>query len=96
MQGRAPAENFFYLELTFVSFSNLINVLFNMARYEHLPIYKAAFDFNVYVEQIVRHFSRYHKYTPGTELRARNRSHAPPFPKGGPGGIFTAAGENLP
>ena len=40
----------------------------------HLPIYKAAFDLNVYVEQIVRHFSRYHKYTLGTELRERARS----------------------
>ena len=44
-----------------------------MARYEHLPIYKAAFDFTVYVEQIVRQFSRYHKYTLGTELRNRSR-----------------------
>ena len=45
-----------------------------MARYEHLPIYKSAFDLNVYVEQIVRHFSRYHKYTLGTELRGRART----------------------
>ncbi len=44
-----------------------------MARYEHLPIYKAAFDLNVYVETIVRGFSRYHKYTLGTELRNRAR-----------------------
>jgi hypothetical protein len=44
-----------------------------MARYEHLPIYKAAFDLNVYVEKIVRGFSRYHKYTLGTELRERAR-----------------------
>lgn len=44
-----------------------------MARYEHLSIYKAAFDLNVYLEQIVRHFSRYHKYTLGTELRERAR-----------------------
>lgn len=44
-----------------------------MARYEHLPIYKAAFDLNLYLEQIVRHFSRYHKYTLGTELRNRAR-----------------------
>jgi len=44
-----------------------------MARYEHLPIYKRAFDLNVYFEQIVRHFSRYHKYTLGTELRDRAR-----------------------
>ena len=40
-----------------------------MARYEHLPIYKSAFDLNVYVEKTVRNFSRYHKYTLGTELR---------------------------
>ncbi len=44
-----------------------------MARYEHLPIYKHAFDFNLYIEQIVRHFSHYHKYTLGTELRERAR-----------------------
>ncbi len=45
-----------------------------MARYEHLPIYKKAFDLNLYIENAVRHFSRYHKYTLGTELReyARN------------------------
>jgi hypothetical protein len=40
-----------------------------MARYEHLPIYKKAFDLNLYFEKTVRHFSRYHKYTLGTELR---------------------------
>jgi len=44
-----------------------------MAQYEHLPIYKAAFDLNLYIEQIVRNFSRYHKYTLGTELRERAR-----------------------
>lgn len=44
-----------------------------MARYEHLPVYKAAFDLNVYVEKVVRGFSRYHKYTLGTELRNRAR-----------------------
>ena len=44
-----------------------------MARYEHLPIYKAAFDLNLYFEQTVRYFSRYHKYTLGTELRNRAR-----------------------
>ncbi len=47
---------------------------FDMARYEHLPIYKKAFDLNLYFEQIVRHFSRYHKYTLGTELRERART----------------------
>ena len=40
-----------------------------MARYEHIPIYKAALDMAVYIEQIVANFSRYHKYTLGSELR---------------------------
>ncbi|MDZ7300819.1 MAG: four helix bundle protein [candidate division KSB1 bacterium] len=40
-----------------------------MAQYEHLPIYKKAFDLTVYFEKIVRNFSRYHKYCLGTELR---------------------------
>ena len=40
-----------------------------MARYEHLPIYKASVDLAVYIEQIVIGFSRYHKYTLGSELR---------------------------
>ncbi len=40
-----------------------------MARYEHLPIYKAAFDLVLYFEKIVAHFSRYNKYTHGTTLR---------------------------
>ena len=44
-----------------------------MARYEHLPIYKKAMDLAVYLEKIVRNFSRYHKYTFGTELRAKSR-----------------------
>ena len=44
-----------------------------MARYEHLPIYRAAFDLAVHMEKIVRHFSRYHKYTLGTELRNNSR-----------------------
>lgn len=44
-----------------------------MARYEHLPIFKAAFDLAVHIEKIVRNFSRYHKYTMGTELRDRSR-----------------------
>ena len=29
-----------------------------MARYDHLPIYPAAFDLAVHLEQIVRHFDR--------------------------------------
>ena len=40
-----------------------------MARYEHLPIYKAALDMTVHFEGLVAGFSRYHKYTLGTELR---------------------------
>jgi hypothetical protein len=40
-----------------------------MAQYEHLPIYRKAFDMTVYVENIVRGFSRYHKYTLGSDLR---------------------------
>ena len=37
-----------------------------MAQYEHLPIYKKAMDMAVYLENLVRGFSRYHKYTLGT------------------------------
>ena len=44
-----------------------------MARYDHLPIYRAAFDLAVHLEQIVRHFDRYHKYTLGTDLRTGSR-----------------------
>ena len=40
-----------------------------MARYEHLPIYKAAMDLGVYLEGMVHNFSRYYKYTTGQELR---------------------------
>src|SRR3989442_3259874 len=42
-----------------------------MARYD--PIYQAAFDLAVHLEQIVRHFDRYHKYTLGTDLRTGSR-----------------------
>ena len=44
-----------------------------MARYEHLPIYKTAMDLTVYLEQVVRNFRRYHKYTLGTDLRQQSR-----------------------
>ena len=40
-----------------------------MARHEHLPIFKATLDFAIYIEQIASGFSRYHKYTLGSELR---------------------------
>jgi hypothetical protein len=44
-----------------------------VARYEHLPIYKAALDVTLHFERVVAGFSRYHKYTLGTELRALSR-----------------------
>jgi len=47
-----------------------------MAQYEHLPIYKKAMDMAVYIEQVVKGFSRYHKYTLGTELRHLSREVA--------------------
>ena len=45
-----------------------------MARYEHLPIYKSALDLTVHFEKLVASFSRYHKYTLGTELRESSRA----------------------
>jgi len=45
-----------------------------MARYEHLPIYKAALDMTVHLKGLVAGFSRYHKYTLGTELRESSRA----------------------
>ena len=45
-----------------------------MARYEHLPIYKAALDMTVHFEGLVAGFSRYQKYTLGTELRESSRA----------------------
>ncbi len=44
-----------------------------MARYEHLPIYKKAKELSLYLEEAVRNFSRYHKYTAGAELRTLSR-----------------------
>ena len=44
-----------------------------MARYEHLPIYKKAMELAVYLQQVVRNFSRYNKYSIGTELRDLSR-----------------------
>lgn len=40
-----------------------------MAQAEHLPIYKSAYDLCLYFEQVVRNFSRYHKYSIGADLR---------------------------
>jgi hypothetical protein len=45
-----------------------------MARHEHLPIYKAALDMTVHFEKLVAGFSRYYKYTLGTELREGSRA----------------------
>ncbi len=44
-----------------------------MAKYEHLPIFKKAMELSVYLEGIVRNFSRYHKYGIGAELRSLAR-----------------------
>ena len=41
--------------------------------YENLPIYKKALDLAVYIEAVVVGFSRYHKYTVGTDLRNLSR-----------------------
>ena len=40
-----------------------------MAQTDHLPIYKAAYDLCLYIEQAVRKFPRYEKYAVGTDLR---------------------------
>jgi hypothetical protein len=44
-----------------------------VAQYEHLPIYKGAMDLTVYIENMVKGFSRYHKYSIGTDLRNLSR-----------------------
>jgi len=44
-----------------------------VAQYEHLPIYKKMFDLVVYFENIVKGFSRYNKYTLGSEMRNLSR-----------------------
>jgi uncharacterized coiled-coil DUF342 family protein len=44
-----------------------------MSFYENLPVYKKAQDLVVYFENVVKKFSRYHKYTTGTELRNLSR-----------------------
>lgn len=40
-----------------------------MAAYDHLPLFKAMMEVTVLVENTVKFFSRYHKYTLGSELR---------------------------
>ncbi len=44
-----------------------------MAAYEQLTIYKKAYDLAKYFDKMVRNFSRYNKYTYGTELRNLSR-----------------------
>jgi hypothetical protein len=41
-----------------------------MAHYEHLPIYREAMRLAVHLENVVRGFARYHKYTLGSEMRS--------------------------
>ncbi|MDA3896747.1 MAG: four helix bundle protein [Desulfobacteraceae bacterium] len=45
-----------------------------MAKYEHLPIYRKAMELAVYLDGVVRNFSRYHKYSTGQELRNLSRN----------------------
>jgi hypothetical protein len=40
-----------------------------MAHMDHLPIWRDANRLLVIIEEAVRHFPRYHKYTLGTDLR---------------------------
>ncbi len=47
-----------------------------MAHYENLPIYKKAVGLTVLMEATVREFSRYHKYSIGTDMRNLSRSIA--------------------
>ena len=44
-----------------------------MAQSEHLPIYKACYDLCLYFEQAVQGFSRYHRFSLGTDLRDLSR-----------------------
>jgi len=44
-----------------------------MAYYEKLPIYKKSLDLTVWIENTVRKFPQYHKYTIGSELRGKSR-----------------------
>jgi hypothetical protein len=62
-----------------------------MAQYEHLPIYKAAFDLQIYFEGIVKNFSRYHKYTHGA-APARDYSIFKASRFGDPGSVVRGRG----
>lgn len=41
--------------------------------YENLPVYKKSLELTVYLENIVKYFSRYNKYTVGTDVRNLSR-----------------------
>lgn len=45
-----------------------------MPHYEHLPICREAFKFQIYCETIIQHFSRYLKYSHGSGLRDTART----------------------
>lgn len=44
-----------------------------MARYEHLPIFRHAYDLTLELDKRVHGFSRYHKYSIGSDLRDTSR-----------------------
>ena len=44
-----------------------------MAQTDHLPIYRRTCDLCLHLEQVVRSFPRYQKYTLGTDLRGAAR-----------------------
>ncbi len=44
-----------------------------MAYYENLPVYKKTLELAVFMENIVRNFSRHHKYTAGSDMRALSK-----------------------
>ena len=41
--------------------------------YENLPLYKKTRELTLFIEQAVRHFSRYHRYQLGADLRQHAR-----------------------
>ena len=44
-----------------------------MAQYEHLPIYKKTLELAIFMENCVKGFARYHRYTLGADLRNCSR-----------------------
>ena len=49
--------------------------------YENLPIFKKALEINLYIEEAVRGFARYHKYGIGAEMRQTARELLYAIPK---------------